>query len=581
MIEKFVIFFFLIKFILLEFKNLINLIINPIKLLKNYNFFNYLKYKLLGRKLKFKDKNINKFLIKNQKITDSEKIKENRNNKILVELLLPHHSEPMIMNCLIGKDLQKFYNGCIVGLINKGDLLTKKIAESFGIKDFIYLNKNNFFRNLYFFLLSLNIISLKNIDKKLINLKFYGHEVGKAALENYLRWYNDDINKKDKFLLYLLLSKALLTTYNGRKIFAKKYKIFVIGELQFIPNKLLFHCSLKSRTSVYCNFGTSIINFIGRIYNNYSDRNSVQLKFSKKFANLLIKIFKDKNLIDRIKKKKGINNIGKEIVWSNTQNIKTIKFSNKKDFSNYFNFDYKKKIILILPHAMSDNLFNNEWNIFDTAYDWYYKTMKKIQDKDDVNWLIKPHPYEYKFPGITARNILEKLKINNKNIQFLDENLHIDKIYKFIDLVITGNGSAGYQYSSLGIPTITTSDAKYSNFNFTLAPKNQKEYFNLLKKINRLPKLKKEKIKKAQIYWLSNIDTLYNSHDLLPKIKQHGFFKKELFFKKISQNKIVRYKKNSFSDDVFNQIINKNRHSINSSFYKNYKKKYNFELNDI
>ena len=45
----------------------------------------------------------------------------------------------------------------------------------------------------------------------------------------------------------------------------------------------------------------------------------------------------------------------------------------------------------------------------------------------------------------------------------------------------------------------------------------------------------KKMIKNAQIYWITNLNILYNSHNLLPKIKQHGLFKKELFFKKISQ----------------------------------------------
>lgn len=575
------IFFFIIKFILLEIKNKLSSIFGLIKFFNNYYFFNFINYKLFGKKLIFKDNNINIFLQKNYQITSKEKFKKPLKNKILVELLLPHHSEPMMMNCLIAKDLQKFYNSEIIGLINKDDLLTKKIAESFGINKFVLLNNNNFFKKLFIFIYSLKIISINDINKKLINLKFANHEVGKAALENYLRWHNKDILKKDKFLLYLFLSKAILTIQNSEEIFNTKYKMFVIGELQFIPNKLLFHSSLKSKIPVYCNFGTSIIQFIGRVYKYYKDRNSVQLKFSKKLSDLLLKIFKNKNLLNAIKRKNAISNIGKEIVWSDTKNIKTVKFKFKEDFNKYFGFHTKKKTVLILPHAMSDNLFNNEWNVFDTAYDWYYKTIKKIDRLNDVNWLIKPHPYEYKFPGITARNIFEKLKINKSNIKFLNENLHIDKIYKFIDLVITGNGSAGYQYTALGIPTITTSDSKYSNFNFTLAPKSQKEYFNLLKNINKIPKPFKGKIKRAQIYWLSNIDILYNSHGLLPKIKQHGFFKKKLFFKKINQNKIIRYKKGSFSEDIFTQMMNRNRHSINTSFYKKNRKKYNFKLNDI
>ena len=581
MTNKIVILFFLVKFILLEFKNLITLTINPIKFFNEFNFFNYLNHKFFNQKIKFRDGNINKFLEKNQKITNNEKLKIIKKNKILVELLLPHHSEPMIMNCLIGKDIQKVYNAQIVGLINKDDLLTKKIAESFGIKKFIYLNKNNFLKNIYYFILALKLVDYNDIEKKIIKLKFSGYEVGKAALENYLRWHNNDLNMKDKFLLFLFLSRSILTVNDAKSIFKENYKFFVMGELQFIPNKLLFHCSLKSKTAVYCNFGTSIIDFIGRLYKNYKDRNSVQLKFSKKFSNLLIKIFKNKSLISIIKKKGGISNIGKEIVWSNTQNIKTIKFQSKNKFYKYFHFDKNKKTVLILPHAMSDNLFNNEWNVFDTAYDWYYQTIKKISQIDNVNWLIKPHPYEYKFPGVTARDIFEKIKENKKNVEFIDEGLHVDKIYKFIDLVITGNGSAGYQYTALGIPTITTSDTKYSNFNFTLAPRNQNEYFSLLKKIDKIPKPSKAMIKKAQIYWLTNLNILYNSHNLLPKIKQHGFFKKELFFKKISQVKIVRYKKNSFSEDLLIQMKNKNRHSINSLFYKKNSKKYNFKLNDV
>ncbi len=581
MINKIFIFFFLIKYFVLEIKNQLHLLLSKFKFYENHNFLNYFEHKVLNKKLLFKNKNINKFLKKNTQITKQEKIENLKKNKILVELLLPHHSEPMIMNCLIAKDLQKFYKSQIVALINKDDLLTKKIAESFGIKNFIYLNKNKFLRNIYYFILALRLVNYNDIEKKIVKLKFLGHEVGKAALENYLRWHNTNLNKKDKFLLFLFLSRSMLAVNNAQNIFRENYKFFVMGELQFIPNKLLFHCSLKSKTYVYSNFGTSIINFIGRIYKNYKDRNSVQLKFSKKFSNLLIKIFRDKSLISIIKKKGGVANIGKEIVWSNTQNIKTIKFQSKNKFYEYFDFDKNKRTVLILPHAMSDNLFNNEWNVFDTAYDWYFQTIRKISKIDRVNWLIKPHPYEYKFPGVTARDIFEKIKMDKQNVQFLNEGLHINEIYRFIDLVITGNGSAGYQYTSLGIPTITTSDTKYSNFNFTLAPRNQNEYFDLLKKIDKIPKPSKTMIKNAQIYWLTNLNILYNSHNILPKIKQHGLFKKELFFKKISQVKIVRYKKNSFSEDLLIQMKNKNRHSINSLFYKKYRKKYNFKLNDI
>ena len=64
-------------------------------------------------------------------------------------------------------------------------------------------------------------------------------------------------------------------------------------------------------------------------------------------------------------------------MWSNTIKTQTKIFKSKDQLCKYLKIDKKKKIVLILPHAMADNLFNNEWNLFETAYDWYLATIKK------------------------------------------------------------------------------------------------------------------------------------------------------------------------------------------------------------
>ena len=122
--------------------------------------------KIFNKDLNFKDHNINLFIKKNSIITNNENIKIKKNNKILIELLLSHHSEPMVLNCLIGKDFQKYYNAELIGLINKNDYLTKKIAESFGIKKFIYISEYNFIKNIYYFFLALRIVKIKDIDEE-------------------------------------------------------------------------------------------------------------------------------------------------------------------------------------------------------------------------------------------------------------------------------------------------------------------------------------------------------------------------------------------------------------------------------
>ena len=56
--------------------------------------------------LKFKNSYVNEFLEKNKKEIKKFKRKE----KILVELLVGHHTEVIVLNCLIAKDLSDYFN---------------------------------------------------------------------------------------------------------------------------------------------------------------------------------------------------------------------------------------------------------------------------------------------------------------------------------------------------------------------------------------------------------------------------------------------------------------------------------------
>jgi hypothetical protein len=569
--------FLISNFIFLEIKKIKSFLVNNFKKFNEIKLKSYINSKNGTGNIYFKDENINIFLKKN--LSKYKKNKKKNKKKILVELLLSHHSEPMVLNCLIGKDLEKFYNAECVGLIKKNDLYTKKIAESFGIQKFEFIHNENFLSNLKYFFIALNSIRYDKIEKQLINYKRNGYELGKSALENYYRFYNAQTQKKNKFLLYLFLSRAIKSNDWARKIFKQKFKMLVLGENQFIPNKIIFHCALKSNIPVYTFGGSASSNFIGTLYKKYKDRYSLKYKFSPKLTRLLLKIYKNKNIIDKIKKDNGIKHIGKETVWSEQKSKYTYSFKNKNHFNQFCNFDENnKKNILFLPHAMSDNIFNNEWNIFKTNYDWFYETILQIKKLDYVNWIIKPHPFEYKFPGIKVKDIFNKIIKKEKHIYFLNENLHVNNIYKHIDVALTGNGSAGFEFPSLGIPTITTSDSGYSNFNFTHSPRNKVKYFGLLNKLDKLKKLNKTKIKNAQIFWHTYENSIRNSHNFLPIINQHGQFKKEKFFSLLSKKK---FKKNSnnFSNDIFFQLKNNNRISINSDLIKKYRK-FNFKLND-
>ena len=139
--------------------------------------------------------------------------------------------------------------------------------------------------------------------------------------------------------------------------------------------------------------------------------------------------------------------------------------------------------------------------------------------------IIKPHPSESAYNlKLNSEKIFNEIFIKNKNIKFLKQGIIIQDIYKHISCVLTSHGSPGYEYTGLGLPVITAADAPYSNFNFTYQPKNKKDYFNLIRNIDKIKKPKKNKIYMAKLYWYTNKKIIRSKSNFLPLFDSHKNF---------------------------------------------------------
>ena len=74
-------------------------------------------------------------------------------------------------------------------------------------------------------------------------------------------------------------------------------------------------------------------------------------------------------------------------------------------------------------------------------------------------------------------------------INLLMKTMNIDNLSQYISTVISFGGSAGYEYTRLGIPVITAGDTRYSNFKLTKSPKNLEEYEKILNNLNKQKKV--------------------------------------------------------------------------------------------
>jgi len=538
----------------------------------------------------FRNKDINEYLKKNEK--NFPNLNFYNKKKILVDLTLESHPLYGICNCLIGKELSELSKAQIVGLVKKYDYQSYFIAFSFGIKNFIFIGNGNFLTRILYFFKATNLISENNIEKNLTKLKYKNFSLGMAAYEHTVRNFIKKFSsKKENFLFYISISRALFALKKYKKIFYNNnFLSFVLSELQYIPNRIFFNVATRKKIPIYAKIGGNITEDISvRIYRKTKDANSIKNKISKEMVNFLRnksnpnfkkKVNKHFETINSSTRQIGLE---KQLVnFGHVEKPKIIEFKSDLSFSNYFNLNNKRKNILILPHVMSDNLFASEWNLFNTPLAWFVETLNKIKKIKNVNWIIKPHPSENIYNSkLSIENVFNKIiKKKENNIILLKKNIIIKNIHKHVTCILTSHGSSGYEYTGLGLPVITTADAPYSNFNFTCEPKNKKEYFHLIKNLHKIKKPNKDKIYMAKLFWYTNKEIIRSKHSLLPLFDSYRNFNQNKFWKFANKSNSTKNKKNNnFSKNFRIQVSNNNRHTINFKTIdnKNYK---NFKLND-
>ena len=561
----FKIFFLLLKFLIEEIKLLKTEIVNFFIFFKEYNVLNIL-FRIFFSKKKlniFKINQINKFISLNYK--NINPIIGKNSKKIFVESFI-NHPIYTIQNCIIAANTSKILNLKCCGILRKGDLKSKEILNSFGINEVVYIDKGNPFSRFVYLIKAFNLLyNLKNLES-LIKLKIDDIEIGRSTYDQYLRFKKNPAVKSIVLDFYFMLSQALHYNYQFKNLFYKNKNTYLIqSETQYFPlslclmNAIKFGNRIISRRGEVAKIGLKIFSKNKNNYKENRNRPSIEA------FNLVERNLK-KNKIQIKNKKKYFNlNIGKEIFQNIQKNESNKIYKSKKHVYEYFNFDKKKPIVLILAHELSDGNMNNSWNLFNNDLIWLEETLKKISGINNVNWIIKPHPSENVFNNkIKTKNIFNRLIKDKKNISLFPDTYNIKNFYKYISAAVSSHGSAGFEYPLKSIPTILCGESTCSGFGFNIEPKTKKNYFNILKKIHKIKKLNNNKIFKCFIF---NYLIKYISLEHVPVSFETDItmdFDKQKFWRKtynLSKKKGIFYK--PFYDSLKFQLINDNSYYIN------------------
>ena len=413
------------------------------------------------------------------------------------------------------------------------------LYKSFSDKLIVPKKKENF----NYKLTSKKFNQLKN-NSDLVNLKYRDIQIGDLIYDEFLASQNCptiDI-KSDTFKKFFFSIFELI--YFWEDFFFKNcVKSIIISHSVYIMG-LVGRIGISNDIKVYVIGPTSHYKLTKKKFIKWSDHNEYQNNF-KNFTRRT-----QKKLLIEAKKNLNLRLSGKkDFRYKMARPINPVFLNSKINIRKY-KANIKKNILIAAhcfmdaPHVYGDILFNDfhEWIEFLGK-----KTLSNKFNKN-INFYIKVHPSLYE----QNIKIFEKFVIKYPKFKLVDKNeTHNNLIGKLgIDYVLTVYGSIAHEYPLYKIPVINAGINPHMGYEFSLTPKNKKEYEKVL---NNLGKSKKNiKFENKKIF------EFYAMHHLL----DYNFFE-DL---EITQNL------KSSSIDIFSKFMDKINSKIHYNKIDNYKK---------
>ncbi|NIQ11958.1 MAG: hypothetical protein GWO23_20965, partial [Gammaproteobacteria bacterium] len=168
-------------------------------------------------------------------------------------------------------------------------------------------------------------------------------------------------------------------------------------------------------------------------------------------------------------------------------------------------------MVVIMSHVFPDAPHSFAHNLYDDYVQWLRATLEMIRDMTHVNWLIKPHPDNKHYDS--KHSVEEEARVyvaGRENINILPDDLNTACLYDFAHAVVTVAGTAGLEFSAMGIPVVNAGSSFYTGHGFTQMPATIEEYRAVLAGIDRLERLDNERQERAltcmyMYYFLSRV----------------------------------------------------------------------------
>lgn len=149
--------------------------------------------------------------------------------------------------------------------------------------------------------------------------------------------------------------------------------------------------------------------------------------------------------------------------------------------------DRNKKTILMLTNVMWDANIHFNKNIFDNMSDWLFKTLEFIQEHEELQLVLRIHPAEVtgtipsrEKAADIIRHRFPKLPDNVRIVEPTNLNIGTYQLIEQTNCSIIYGTKAGIEIAARGKNVVVVGDAWCRNKGFTLDPKDEQQYYEIL-----------------------------------------------------------------------------------------------------
>lgn len=416
---------------------------------------------------------------------------------ILVETALSTPAS-LLEKFLIAKTIEQNTGGRIVAILNALYLQASPahaVARSFGVSRFVCWWRGYFNPLLIGRVLAqtLSLILLKRSGRTLLDLQIDGIHIGDLVYDTLIRYRPNCYTVGTLSLRshFRLIFRAIFNFHSSQILF-RRFKVRAIVTSHNVYAEFGILCRIAH------NHGASIFLKDMDVFRLYDAQANVYEHFLRITSDELSAGLVDPSLVVKAEDyfDQRLNGAIDQVDLNNAYGNKLTY--GKAQLLEMFGADPRKKTVFVLAHAFSDAPHVGGKLAFDDYYDWLRQTLDRLSANRDVNVIVKPHPSSYMWGEKGAVEVLLE-ELGASNIHITPSDFNTLSIKSIADYIVTARGTAGLEYSGLGIPAVTCGEGYYSGFGIALEHTDREAYFKSLDSIVTLQPLSPDVCQRARV----------------------------------------------------------------------------------